>query len=152
MILTQLLSETQYTCLQGDLNTPITDVVYDSRQVRPGSLFVCIRGFVSDGHRYVQKAIDAGAAAIVVEDASVVADGAVFLQVADSRLALAHISAAFFGNPAEKMTMIGLTGTKGKTTTAHMVKNILEQAGHKVGMIGTVGARSEEHTSELQSR
>ena len=140
MILKQLLSETLYTCLRGDVNIPITDVVYDSRQVRPGSLFVCIRGFVSDGHRYIQKAIDAGAAAIVVEDASTVTDGAVFLQVSDSRLALAHISATFFGKPAEKMTMIGLTGTKGKTTTAHMIKNILEKAGHTVGMIGTVGA------------
>lgn len=140
MILAELLSEIEYTCLQGDVTAEITDVVYDSRLVRPGSLFVCIRGFVTDGHRFVQKAIDAGAAAILVEDASVVTQGAAFVQVADSRLALAYISAAFFGKPAEKMTMIGLTGTKGKTTTAHMVKNILEQAGHTVGMIGTVGA------------
>ena len=139
-ILAKLLSEIEYTCLQGDVNADITDVVYDSRQVRPGSLFVCIRGFVADGHQYVQKAIDAGAAAIVVEDAAVVAPGASFVQVADSRLALAYISAAFFGKPAQKMTMIGLTGTKGKTTTAHMIKNILEQAGHTVGMIGTMGA------------
>ena len=140
MILAKLLSEIEYTCLQGDVTTDITDVVYDSRQVRPGSLFVCIRGFVADGHNYVQKAVDAGAAAIVVEDSSVVTEGASFVQVADSRLALAYISAAFFGKPAEKMTMIGLTGTKGKTTTAHMIKNILEQAGHTVGMIGTMGA------------
>ena len=140
MILAKLLSEIEYTCLQGDLTTDITSVVYDSRQVRPGSLFICIRGFVTDGHRYIQKAIDAGAAAIVVEDAAAVTKGATFIQVADSRLALAYISAAFFGKPAEKMTMIGLTGTKGKTTTAHMIKNILEQAGHTVGMIGTMGA------------
>ena len=140
MILANLLSEIEYTCLQGDINTDITNIVYDSRLVRPGSLFVCIRGFVTDGHRFVQKAIDAGAAAIVVEDAAAVAAGACFLQVEDSRLALAYISAAFFGKPAEKMTMIGLTGTKGKTSTAHMIKNILEQAGHTVGMIGTVGA------------
>ena len=140
MILAKLLSEIEYTCLQGDVTADITDVVYDSRQVCPGSLFVCIRGFVTDGHQYVQKAIDAGASAIVVEDSSVVTKGASFIQVADSRLALAYISAAFFGKPAEKMTMIGLTGTKGKTTTANMIKNILEQAGHTVGMIGTMGA------------
>lgn len=140
MILANLLSEIEYKCLQGDMTTQITDVVYDSRLVRPGSLFVCIRGFVADGHRFVQQAIDAGAAAILVEDASCVKPGAVFVQVTDSRLALAYISAAFFGKPAEKMTMIGLTGTKGKTTTAHMVKNILEQAGYTVGMIGTMGA------------
>ena len=140
MILKQLLSEIAYTCLSGDLNVDISDVVYDSRLVSPGSLFVCLRGFVADGHRYVDKAIAAGAAAVVVEDASVVTDGAVFVLVADSRLALAYISAAFFGKPAEKMTMIGLTGTKGKTTTAHMIKNMLEKAGHTVGMIGTMGA------------
>lgn len=140
MILANLLSEIEYTCLQGNVTADITGVVYDSRQVQPGSLFVCIRGFVTDGHRYVQKAIEAGAAAIVVEDAAAVTAGASFVQVADSRLALAYISAAFFGKPAEKMTMIGLTGTKGKTTTAHMIKSILEQAGHTVGMIGTMGA------------
>lgn len=141
MKLKNLVSEIKYEVIKGDLEQEITEVVYDSRKVIPGSVFVCIKGFVSDGHAYIGKAVEAGAAAIIVEDTEQCATYDVtFLQVSDAREALAYMSAAWFGNPAKDMTMIGLTGTKGKTTTAHMIKKILEAAGEKVGMIGTLGA------------
>lgn len=140
MKLKALLSKITYEKLIGDEEKEITGIAYDSREVVPGGLFVCIKGFRSDGHVYIDKAIEKGAAAIVVEDLPAAGVEAVVIQVKDSREALARISAAWFNYPASKMTLIGLTGTKGKTTTAHMIKGILEEAGYKTGMIGTMGA------------
>jgi UDP-N-acetylmuramoyl-L-alanyl-D-glutamate--2,6-diaminopimelate ligase len=135
-----LLEKLDYTLDAGPLDIEITALEYDSRKVVPGSLFVCLTGFQADGHDYIPKALEAGAAALVVEREVSVPDGVTVARVADSRTALALLSAAWFGHPAEEMTVIGLTGTKGKTTTAHMLKAILEAAGHRVGMIGTIGA------------
>ncbi len=141
MKLNELLVNIKYELVKGTLEEDITAVVYDSRKVEKGSLFVCLKGFQADGHAYIGKAVEAGAAAIVVEDTDQCDQyDTTFIKVQDSREALAYISAQWFGNPAEQMTMIGLTGTKGKTTTAHMVKKIFEEAGHTVGMIGTLGA------------
>lgn len=115
-----------------------TDVVYDSRKAKPGCVFVCLRGSSSDGHRYAAQAAAAGAAAIVAEE-PVEADAPVVL-VPDTKAALALLSAEFFGNPAKNaIRVIGITGTKGKTTTAYMIRAILEAAGHKTGVIGTIG-------------
>lgn len=115
-----------------------TDVVYDSRKAKPGCVFVCLRGASSDGHRYAAQAAAAGAAAIVAEE-PVEADAPVVL-VPDTKAALALLSAEFFGNPAQTaIRVIGITGTKGKTTTAYMIRAILEAAGHKTGVIGTIG-------------
>ncbi len=140
MKLKTLLEKLDYTLVTGSPEVEITSLEYDSRKVAAGSLFVCLTGFRADGHEYIPDAVQAGAAALVVERQVDVPEGVAVVRVADSRYALALLSAAWFGHPAEKMTVIGLTGTKGKTTTAHMVKAILEAAGHKVGMIGTVGA------------
>lgn len=141
MKLSQLMSLQAYELVKGSMEQEISGVAYDSRKVESGSVFVCLKGFLSDGHQYIGKAVEAGAVAIVVEDTAWCADYDVtFVKVADSREALAYISAAWFNNPAQDMVMIGLTGTKGKTTTAHMIKKILEEAGEKVGMIGTLGA------------
>lgn len=116
----------------------VTDVVYDSRKAKPGCVFVCLRGASSDGHRYAAQAAAAGAAAIVAEE-PVEADAPVVL-VPDTKAALALLSAEFFGNPAQNaIRVIGITGTKGKTTTAYMIRAILEAAGHKTGVIGTIG-------------
>lgn len=116
----------------------VTDVVYDSRKAKPGCVFVCLRGASSDGHRYAAQAAAAGAAAIVAEE-PVEADAPVVL-VPDTKAALALLSAEFFGNPAKNaIRVIGITGTKGKTTTAYMIRAILEAAGHKTGVIGTIG-------------
>lgn len=115
-----------------------TDVVYDSRKAKPGCVFVCLRGSSSDGHRYAAQAAAAGAAVIVAEE-PVEADAPVVL-VPDTKAALALLSAEFFGNPAKNaIRVIGITGTKGKTTTAYMIRAILEAAGHKTGVIGTIG-------------
>ena len=140
MKLSQLVQGLDFTLDAGSLDVEISALEYDSRKVTPGSLFVCLTGFQTDGHDYIPKALEAGTAALVVEREVPVPEGTAVLRVEDSRAALALLAAAWFGHPAEEMTVIGLTGTKGKTTTAHMLKAILEAAGHRVGMIGTIGA------------
>lgn len=119
--------------------TEIADIVYDSRKVRQGCAFICMRGSAVDGHRFAADAAGAGAAVVVAEE-PVEAPGAQVVLVPDTRKALALMSAAFFGNPAEgDIRVVGITGTKGKTTTAYMVREILECAGHKTGVMGTIG-------------
>ena len=115
-------------------DTEINEVRYDSRAVRPGDLFVAIRGYATDGHQYIGKALEQGAAAIVCEEAPA---GVPAVVVENARRALAEIAANRFGHPADSMTMLGVTGTNGKTTTTYLVKHMLEDAGHKVGLIGT---------------
>jgi len=140
MKLEKLLEKLDYALDAGHVDVDIASLEYDSRKVSKGSLFVCLTGFRADGHEYIPAAVAAGAVALVVEREVDAPEGVAVIRVKDSRYALALLSAAWFDHPAEKMTVIGLTGTKGKTTTAHMVKSILEAAGHKVGMIGTIGA------------
>ena len=139
-ILKELLANIEYQCIRGTEEIEVTEIVYDSRKVVQDSLFICIQGANADGHDYAAQVVSAGAAVLVVqkevelpEDAKVTV-----IQVADTRYAMAFISAAYFGNPAEKLQVIGITGTKGKTTTTYLVKSILEQAGRKVGLIGTI--------------
>ncbi len=140
MLLSKLLEKTDYEILKGDVNKEITTLVYDSRKVEPGSVFVCISGTRNDAHEYIPSAIEKGAVAVIVEKkVEVLADISV-IYVESARKALAFMAAAFFDYPALKMTTIGLTGTKGKTTTSYMIKEILETAGKKVGLIGTNGA------------
>ena len=123
----------------GKTDGEVTDVVYDSRSAKPGCVFVCLRGSSSDGHRYAPQAAAAGAIAIIAEEPVDAGDVPVVI-VPDTKAALAVLSAEFFGNPARHdIKVIGITGTKGKTTTAYMVRSILEAAGHKTGIIGTIG-------------
>ncbi len=142
MLLSCLLEDLEYQVLQGKTDIPVSQVDYDSRSVRPGSLFVCIRGSNFDGHGYIGQAALSGAAAVVVEEgaslASPLPGGVTVLSVKDTRYALAFISAAWFSHPARELVTIGITGTKGKTTSTYMVKSILENAGYKVGLIGTI--------------
>lgn len=141
MKLSELLSVVEYELIKGSMEEEITGVVYDSRNVTPGSLFVCLKGVSSDGHNFIGTAVDAGASAVLVEDEEACAGyEVVCVRVNDTREALAYVSAQWFGHPAKEMTVIGLTGTKGKTTTSHMIKKILEEAGKRVGMIGTLGS------------
>lgn len=135
-----LLANVPHDCVSGSEEQEITGVAYDSGKIQPGNLFVCLKGVKTDGHVFIPDAIKAGAAAVVVEEIPEYPVDIPVIQTADNRQALARISAAWFGHPAEHMVMIGVTGTKGKTTTTHMIKKILEEAGHKVGMIGTMGA------------
>ena len=140
MRLTGLLERLEYEVRQGSDEIEITELVYDSRKVTEGSVFVCISGAVSDGHTYAEEVAKKGAAALITEkDVDVPKDVAV-IRVKDTRYALALMSAAYFGYPAERLKVIGITGTKGKTTTTYMVKSILEGVGHKVGLIGTIEA------------
>lgn len=140
MKLTKLLERLEYVCESGSLDVEVRDISNDSRTVQEGSLFICIRGAVSDGHTYIPQVVEQGAKVLVVEESVSVPENVTVIRVADSRYAMALISAAWFGYPAEKLKVIGITGTKGKTTTTYMVKSILESAGHKVGLIGTIEA------------
>lgn len=143
MYLDKALEQIDYTCIQGDVHISVTDLVYDSRKLTENGVFdnwvfVCIKGAVYDGHDYLDQVIDKGAIAIIVEkDVSVPKDVTV-IKVANSRQALAHLSAAYFDYPATKLTTIGITGTKGKTTTSYIIKSVLEKNGIKTGLIGTI--------------
>ncbi|HJB30265.1 MAG TPA: UDP-N-acetylmuramoyl-L-alanyl-D-glutamate--2,6-diaminopimelate ligase [Candidatus Blautia faecavium] len=140
MKLSSLLERVEYTCCQGSLDQEVTTVTYDSRKAEPGSMFICIRGAVVDGHKFIPDVVEKGAKVLVVEEETQVPSGVTVIRVKDTRYAMAFISAAYFGYPAEKLKTIGITGTKGKTTTTYMVKSILENAGYKVGLIGTIEA------------
>ncbi|BDF05685.1 UDP-N-acetylmuramoyl-L-alanyl-D-glutamate--2,6-diaminopimelate ligase [[Clostridium] hylemonae] len=138
MRLTDLLERLEYEVVQGSEKAEVTELTNDSRKVVPGSVFVCISGAVSDGHAYVKEVAEKGAKAVIVEKQVEAPDGVTVIHVDDTRYALALMSAAYFGYPAEQLKVIGITGTKGKTTTTYMVKSILEGVGHKVGLIGTI--------------
>ncbi len=138
MKLEKLLEHVSYRCLQGTVDTEVKNVINDSRKVEDGSLFFCIRGAVTDGHRFVPDVVAKGARVLVVEEPVEAPQDVTVIQVDDTRYAMALISAAYFGYPANEMKIIGITGTKGKTTTTYMVKSILESAGYRVGLIGTI--------------
>lgn len=133
-----LLEDLEYTCLQGSLDKEIREVVFDSRKAGEGSLFICIKGAVSDGHAYAREVAEKGASVLVVQDKVEVPENVTVIRVENSRYAMACIAAAWFDHPAEKLKTVGITGTKGKTTTTYLVKSILENAGHKTGLIGTI--------------
>ncbi|WP_085833764.1 UDP-N-acetylmuramoyl-L-alanyl-D-glutamate--2,6-diaminopimelate ligase [Clostridium merdae] len=139
MRLLDLLQGLQYTAA-GNLEVPVEDVIYDSRKVKSGCVFVCLRGARADGHKYAQQAAESGACAIVADHPLQLTKEVPVVVVPDTRLALAELSAAHFGHPAKRMKTVGVTGTKGKTTTTYMIRAIMEQAGLKTGLIGTIGA------------
>lgn len=136
--LLDLVPKMSYTLIQGKLDRPITELVYDSRKVTPGCIFVCIVGAISDGHDYLNDVIAKGAVCVVVEREVEVPADITVLRVNSSRTALAELSAAWFGHPAEQLTTIGITGTKGKTTTTYMIRDMMEHAGLKTGLVGTI--------------
>jgi len=138
MLLKELLDGMNYSLTAGDVGIEISGVAYDSRYVVPGGLFVCIEGTVTDGHQYISAACAAGAVALVVQKPVEAPPGVTIIQVENSRQVLALVSAAWFGHPSRELTLIGVTGTKGKTTTTYMIKAILEEAGHRTGLIGTI--------------
>lgn len=139
MKLSGLLEKLKYECLQGSVQTEVKSLVYDSRKIEKDCLFVCIIGANFDGHTFAQEAADKGASVLVVsEELENLPEGVTVIRVEDTRYALAFLSAAWFGHPAEKLKTIGITGTKGKTTTTYLVKSILEHAGFQVGLVGTI--------------
>lgn len=134
----KLLERLNYQIIKGTIESEVTDLVYDSRKVTAGCMFVCIKGAAYDSHDHVDEIVSKGAGVLVAEREVPVPEHVTLILVENTRYALALLSAAWFGYPAEKMKVIGITGTKGKTTTTFMVKGILEHAGYKVGLIGTI--------------
>ncbi|GAB6137079.1 UDP-N-acetylmuramoyl-L-alanyl-D-glutamate--2,6-diaminopimelate ligase [Halanaerobaculum tunisiense] len=135
--LQKLIADLNQVTVTGDLTTEITGLAYDSREVGPGDLFVAISGFKQDGHQFISEAIANGAQAIIVEQ-DIVVDKIPIIKVADTRQALARVSAKFYGYPAEELTVIGVTGTNGKTTTTYLIRSILKKIGVNTGLIGTI--------------
>ena len=125
----------------GDMGVRVSGIAYDSRVVRPGELFVAVRGMREDGHKYAADAVARGAVAVVGEELVELpagAAGVMQIVVSDSRDALSRLSAEFYRHPSRQLRVIGVTGTKGKTSTTYLIKAILEAAGERVGLIGTI--------------
>lgn len=135
-----LLKELSYECMKGSVDKSVSEVVYDSRKISQDCLFICICGYNVDGHTFAAEAVNKGAAVLVVQkEVDIPSDCDVtVIKVEDTRYAMAFIAAAYFGHPADEMKVIGITGTKGKTTTTYLIKSILENAGYKVGLVGTI--------------
>lgn len=138
MRLSVLLEGLTYEVVQGNTEVEVRGIKNDSRRVQPGDLFFCISGAVSDGHKYAQDVAAKGASVIVCEKNVQLPETVTVVRVESSRYAMGKISSAFYGNPSEQMTVIGLTGTKGKTTTTYMIREMLERAGIKTGLVGTI--------------
>ena len=130
--------------VMGDLDKEVRQIQNDSRKVETGDMFIAIKGFVSDGHKYIGDVIKKGATAIMIQEGCVdlkslqIPQDTTLIILPDTRRGLAIVSTNFYGNPSSKFKLIGVTGTKGKTTTTFMIKEILERAGKKVGLLGTI--------------
>lgn len=144
MTISELLEGLNIKGTEGPLDTVIRGIAYDSRLVEKDFLFVAVRGFRMDGHDYIKDALERGAAAIVMQNAVTGDPGqrdmdrTTFIEVPDSRKALALISSAYYGHPSKSLSLIGITGTNGKTTTSFITKKILESAGAGTGLLGTI--------------
>lgn len=134
MLLSELARPTRHELIGSD--TEVRELVYNSRKVKHGDVFCCIVGTFADGHKYAQQAVDAGAAALVVERKLDIDVPQILVE--DTRIAMAEMAAAYYGYPSREMQMIGVTGTNGKTSTTYMLKAIAERMGKKVGLIGTI--------------
>lgn len=134
-----ILCDVEYELIQGDLELEIDDICYDSRKCNSRVAFVALRGFRLDGHDYIDKAIEAGCRCIFVEKDVSVREDVTVIRLHDTRVSLSKLSRTLFGYPDRELTLIGITGTKGKTTTSSMIKKILDDNGSTSGMIGTMG-------------
>ena len=139
MKLKKILNNIEYELIKGSLDTNITDLCYDSRKVTKDCAFICLEGTQVDGHDFIDTAIKKGASTIFIEKDIEVSQPVTVIKLSNTRKDLSLLSINYFDNPASKLAMIGITGTKGKTTTSWMIKNILEEEGKKVGVIGTMG-------------
>ncbi len=151
MKIEEILKGLTYTVLSGDKSIEINNPQYDSRKIKCGDMFFAIGGFNVDGHNFISKAIENGAKTVVVEKDVTLVEGITFIKVENGRRALAIAASNFYNNPSKKMKIIGITGTNGKTTSAFMLKGILEAKGYKVGLIGTIAnyiGNKEIHTEK----
>ncbi len=138
MTLRHLLEKVDYKLLQGSVDIEISGIVNDSRKITKDCVFPCIRGVSFDGHKFAAEVAEKGAAAIIAEEKVDVPENVTVVVTPDTRIAMARMSAAWFDYPSEKLKMIGITGTKGKTTTTYIVRDMLESAGIRTGLIGTI--------------
>ncbi len=140
MILQYLIEEVPLTKVVGSTNTKINKIEYDSKKIVAGDIFVAIKGYTDDGNNYINEAIKNGAVAIVLENDEKFeeTDKITLIYVENTRIALSILASKYYDNPSKKLKLIGITGTKGKTTTAYMIRDILLASGKKVGMIGTI--------------
>jgi UDP-N-acetylmuramoyl-L-alanyl-D-glutamate--2,6-diaminopimelate ligase len=137
MELEKLVGRLDEPVVTGSLARDVTSICYDSRQVTGGSLFCAIEGNRFDGHAFIEQAVERGAS-VVVSEKPALSNRATHIQVTNSREALARLAAAFYSDPSDKLQLIGVTGTNGKTTTTFLIKHLLERAGQRTGLIGTV--------------
>lgn len=144
MKIEKLLKEISYRELDGSKNRSFTHITLDSRLAREESLFVAIKGFKTDGHNYIQNAIDQGCKVIVHSEDVEKVSGVSYIKVQDSRRALAEISKAFYENPSSNMTIVGITGTNGKTTSTFMLESILNSGNIKTASIGSLGLKRQD--------
>ncbi len=138
MILKDIVKDLEILRIEGSPDKDIDALYYDSRQVTPGSLFFCIKGLTSDGHDFARMAVDKGAVAVVAERDIPLPDHITKVLVPDTRKAMGYAASNFYNRPTEVLLLIGVTGTNGKTTTSYLTRSILEQAGIKTGLIGTI--------------
>ncbi len=146
MLLTELIGELKVLDIKGDIHIDIDGIAYDSRKVKKDTVFVCIDGMKADGHKYAAQALKNGASALIIEKELEFDADVPVIRTEDTRIALACMADRFYGHLSGRLNLIGITGTKGKTTTTFMVKSILEAAGRKVGLIGTMGTRIGDRT------
>ncbi len=150
MKLKQIIAEMGEADADGLIDRDISGIAYDSRRVTPGMIFVAIAGRNVDGHEYISRAINQGAAAVICENETVPNSRADIIRVPDTRVALARTAAAFYAHPSDQLEVVGVTGTNGKTTVSFMTKHILERAGRPAGLLGTVRYEIGERTIPAQ--
>ena len=138
MILKSLLKGLDYEVIKGNEESKVQNIRYDNRKIEQGDAFVCVKGFKVDGHSFIGDAIKKGARVLIVQEEVSVQEDITIIKVKDTRKALAIMSSNYFGNPKDKLKIIGITGTNGKTTSAFIIKSILEKAGFMTGLIGTI--------------
>jgi len=146
MLLKDLTEGLKVSDIKGNIDIEVSGIAYDSRKVKSGYVFVCIDGKTTDGHEYVAQALDNGAVAFVVQKDVAMPESITVVKTDDTRYALACMSDTYYGHPSRKFSLTGITGTKGKTTTTFMLKSVLEAAGRKTGLVGTLGSRIGERT------
>lgn len=140
MKLQELLKGVNTISSKGNLDIEISGIAYDSRKVNKGDLFICVSGYKYDGHNYISDAIQKGAVAFITEKDTAAAE-AVMVKVESSRSAMPILASNFYGNPSQKLRLIGITGTNGKTTTTYLIKSIMEANKKKVGLLGTISTQ-----------
>lgn len=140
MKLRDLIKDMEIISSTGDLDVEINGIVYDSRRVKKGDLFICVTGYTQDGHSYISDALNKGAAAFIVEK-DIDVKGAAAVRVNSSRHAMPLLASVFYNNPTQRLRLIGITGTNGKTTTTYLIKSIMEANGKSTGLLGTISTQ-----------